>query len=428
MTDTNPNKVIEDLGRTFEEFKSANDANIKSKVKDMLTEMKLDRVNDTLDSLGDVKEAAELANKTAASLKELETAVQRGLSSGSLKGDKEGIIKTKQAAMSSEFNAFLRKGDSGLTNYEVAAEIVDMEGKALSVGSDPDGGYYVVPTILDKIITQVFETSPIRRLAEVVNVTNTDSVQFSVDRDVAAAGWSDSEQAPVTETGTPKVGQRSIVVHDQIARPKITAKLIEDAGINIEAWLSQKVSEVFARQEATAFIKGDGVARPKGILSQDTVAEANFVDGKLGFVVTGAASGFAGTNPGDAILDLFYSLKEEYATNAQFIMNRDVVRQIRKFKDGDGNYLWQQSFVIDQPNRLIGQEVINAVDMPKIAANSFSIAFGNFRRGYMIVDRRGLTVLRDPFTEQPFVKFTSTRRVGGDVTDFDAIKLLKTST
>ena len=207
--------------------------------------------------------------------------------------------------------------------------------------------------------------------------------------------------------------------------PAATATLLEDSAVNIDEWLASEVEQVFAVQEGAAFVAGDGTNKPKGFLSYTNVANATWTWGNIGYIATGSAGAFPASNPSDVLVDLIYALKAGYRQNGTLVMNRKTQATVRKFKDAQGNYLWQPPAQADGRATLMTFPIMEAEDMPDIAANSYSIAFGDFRRGYLIVDRQGVRVLRDPFTAKPYVLFYTTKRVGGGVQDFDAIKLLK---
>ena len=207
--------------------------------------------------------------------------------------------------------------------------------------------------------------------------------------------------------------------------PAATATLLEDSAVNIDEWLAGEVDQVFAEQEGLAFVSGDGVNKPKGFLSYTNVAQASWSWGNIGTIASGAAGAFPASNPSDVLIDLVYALKAGYRQNGVFVMNRKTQAEVRKFKDSAGNYLWQPPVQANGHATLMTFPLIEAEDMPNIAANSYSVAFGDFRRGYLIVDRQGVRVLRDPFSAKPYVLFYTTKRVGGGVQDFDAIKLLK---
>lgn len=207
--------------------------------------------------------------------------------------------------------------------------------------------------------------------------------------------------------------------------PAATSSLLDDSAVNIDEWLAEEVRIAFAEQEGTAFVSGDGTNKPKGFLDYTTVANDSWTWGNIGFIATGAAGAFPATDPGDVLIDLIYAVKSGYRANAHFVMNRATQSVIRKMKDGDGTYLWQPSANPGESPRLLGFPVAESEDMPDIAAGSASLAFGDFQRGYLIVDRVGIRVLRDPYSAKPYVLFYTTKRVGGGVQDFEAIKFLK---
>ena len=210
--------------------------------------------------------------------------------------------------------------------------------------------------------------------------------------------------------------------------PAAAAALLDDSAVNIDDWIAAEVESAFAAQEGTAFVSGDGTNKPKGFLAYTTAAEASWSWGKLGYVVTGTSAALPSSNPSDVLVDLIYTLKAGYRANARFVLNRRTQATVRKLKDADGHYLWQPAAVAGGEASLMGFPVTEAEDMPDIAANSLSLAFGDFRRGYLVVDRLGVRVLRDPYSAKPYVLFYTTKRVGGGVQDFDAIKLLKFGT
>lgn len=209
--------------------------------------------------------------------------------------------------------------------------------------------------------------------------------------------------------------------------PAASQTLLDDSIVDIEQWLADEVQTEFAVQESAAFVNGDGVNKPKGFLAYTIAEESVKGAGELGYIATGVDGDFPAANPSDILLDLIYAPKQAYRANGRFVLNRSVLGQLRKFKDADGNYLWQPNAQAGEPARLLGYPVTESEDMPDIASNSHSIAFGDFRRGYLIVDRVGVRVLRDPYSAKPYVLFYTTKRVGGGVQDFDAVKMLKFS-
>jgi HK97 family phage major capsid protein len=209
------------------------------------------------------------------------------------------------------------------------------------------------------------------------------------------------------------------------AMPAATQTLLDDSFINLDEWLAEEIEELFAVEEGTAFVSGNGTNKPKGFLAYDKVANASAVWGEIGYIATGAAGAFPASTPTDKLIDLVYTPKAAVRANGRFVMNKSTVSAVRKFKDADGNYIWQASHQAGEPATLLGYPVTEAEDMPNVGADAFAIAFGDFRKGYLVVDRAGVRVLRDPYSAKPHVLFYTTKRVGGGVQDFDAIKLLK---
>jgi HK97 family phage major capsid protein len=314
----------------------------------------------------------------------------------------------------SAFVHFLRKGE----------EIMGAdERKALSVGTDPDGGYVVHPDLSGQIVTKVFETSPMRAYAS-IQVISTDALEGLFDLEEASSGWVGETDAR-SETGTPQLGKWRIPVHELYAKPKATQKILDDAEINLEAWLAGKVSEKFARDEAAAFVAGNGINKPRGFLSY---ADGTTLPGTIERINTGANGAFAAApNGGDALIDALYGLKAQYRANATWFMNRATTKLARKLKDSDGAYLWSPGIAAGQPATLLGYPVAAFEDMPDPTTGSLSIAVGDMRAAYQIVDRVGIRTLRDPFSAKPYVEFYTTKRVGGDVVNFEALKLIEFS-
>ena len=238
------------------------------------------------------------------------------------------------------------------------------------------------------------------------------------------SGWA-TEAGTLTDTGTPQIDRISIPLHELAAMPKASQRLLDDSAFDIEGWLAERIADKFARAEGQAFVTGDGVDKPKGFLAHTKVANATWAWGSLGYVVTGNAGDFATTNASDAIVDLVYALNAEYRANATFAMNSKTAGAVRKMKDADGRFLWSDGLQAGEPARLMGYPVLVSEDMPDIAADAYAIAFGDFRNGYTIAERPDMRVLRDPFSAKPHVLFYASKRVGGDVSDFAAIKLLK---
>lgn len=317
------------------------------------------------------------------------------------------------------FDAYIRTGDDD------ALRGLSLEGKAMSTAVAADGGYLVDPRTSDTIRSMLVSTSSLRAIANVVQV---DGPTFDVliDRSEVGSGWA-TEAGAQAETATPAVERISIKLHELSAMPKASQRLLDDSAFDVEGWLAGKIATRFIRAESAAFVNGDGVDKPKGILLPAKVANAAWSWGSLGYIPTGAAADFATTNASDCIVNLVYALGADYRANASFVMNSKTAGAVRKMKDADGRFMWGDSLQAGEPARLMGYPVLICEDMPDVAANGFPIAFGDFRAGYTIAERPDLRVLRDPFSAKPHVLFYASKRVGGEVTDFAAIKLLRVS-
>lgn len=315
------------------------------------------------------------------------------------------------------FDAYLRGGDDdGLRGLV-------LEGKGMSTAVNGDGGYLVDPQTAETIRSVLRGAASIRAIANVVTV---EAIAYDVlvDRTELGSGWTD-ESSTITETATPTIERISIPLHELTAMPKASQRLLDDSAFDIEGWLAARIADRFARAEAEAFVGGDGTGKPKGFLAHPKVAEDSWTWGNLGYVATGAAGDFNATSPADAIVDLVYALGAGYRGNASFVMNSKTAGAVRKMKDADGRFLWSDGLAAGEPARLMGYPVLIAEDMPDIGASAYAVAFGDFRAGYTIADRPDLRILRDPFSAKPHVLFYASKRVGGDVSDFAAIKLLK---
>ncbi len=239
-----------------------------------------------------------------------------------------------------------------------------------------------------------------------------------------STGWV-AKTAARPQTSTPQLAELSFPTMELYAMPAATQSLLDDSAVDIEAWIAGEVDIVFAEQEGDAFIRGDGINRPKGFLSYAAVAEGAWTWGNLGYIASGAAGAWKPTGPSDTLIDLIYSLKAGHRQNGTFMMNRKTQADIRKFKDADGNYLWRPPVAAGQAASLMEYPIAEAEEMPDIAANALSLAFGDFRAGYLVVDRAGVRILRDPYSAKPYVLFYTTKRVGGGVQNFEAIKVVK---
>jgi HK97 family phage major capsid protein len=387
-----------EMMRAFEAFKEANDARLAGIERynaDVLLEEKLARIDRTID--GHARRLDEIALKSARPAMGYD-------------GQRRGSLEHKTA-----FEAYVRSGDStNLRSFEV---------KALSSASNPDGGFVVTQEIEAKISQRLVTISPIRSIASVRTISsNVYKKPFMTAG--PAVGWV-GEMDARAQTTSPTLDELSFPAMELYAMPAATAALLDDAAVNIDEWLAQEVEQVFAVQEGAAFVLGDGNNKPKGFLSYNVVTNGSWSWGNIGYVATGASGAFPASNPTDVLVDLIYSTKAGYRQNSVFVLNRKTQSAIRKFKDTTGNYLWQPPTAVGARATLMTFPVIEAEDMPDITSGSFAIAFGDFYRGYLVVDRAGVTVLRDPYSAKPYVLFYTTKRVGGGVQDFDAIRLLK---
>lgn len=426
-------RLIEDQGRAWEEYKATNDAIIKAKAEGKAVadlEAKLDRIGAALDDAGkkqsDIEAALTKLNRPggpASEGDEAKSLAQFNLdrkSAAALRGESVGDVGHEEyAAYKRALDKYLRKGDRGFLNDEV---------KAMQVGVDSDGGYLVTPDMTGRMVRRLFDMSPIRSIASVQAISS-DALEGIEDRDEAAAGWV-GETAARSDTGTPTVGKYRIEAMEMYAQPKATQKLLDDAAVNVEAWLGDKVVDKFARLEGGAFCVGNGVGKPQGFAAYTTAATADSSRawGVLEHISTGVNSDFAASNPADILFDLEMAFKPGYLNNASWVTRRSVIVKVRKFKGSDNNYLWQPGLQAGRPATLIGYPIVMAEDMPALAAASLSMALGDFREGYQIVDRLGVRVLRDPFTDKPYVKFYTTKRTGGAVLNFEAIKFIRFGT
>lgn len=339
---------------------------------------------------------------------ELEARINRqGLTASGWKGERSAEPELKA------LGAFARSGD-------------DSEIKTMSVGSDPDGGYTVLPVLSERMTTRLYDISPMRKVSRVEVISAGDAFEEIDDRDESDAVWV-GEHTSRPATDTPKIGKWVVPVHEIYALQPITQRLLDDSSRDMGVWIEQKISDKFARSEGTAFVSGDGHLKPKGFLTYDAVEDGDFTRerGKLQYVKTGKAASFPDSNPADVLKKLMWSLRTPYRNGACWMMNSSTAQAIDKLKNGGGDYIWRDGMTVGAPPSLLGYPVEINEDMPDIGANAFPIAFGNFQLGYCIVEKVGIKYLRDPYTDKPNVLFYAYRRVGGGVANDDAIKLLK---
>ncbi|MBN9251699.1 MAG: phage major capsid protein [Mesorhizobium sp.] len=390
-----------DFMTTFEAFKESNDeklAELEGRLGgDVLTTEKVERISRALDEQ------------------------KRAIDNLALKKMRPVLGRDGQAATSehnSAFEAYMRQGDDRLLR--------SLDAKAMSYGSGQDGGYLVPPETEAEIGKRLSTLSPIRAISSVRQVSAAVLKKpFSVSG--PAVGWV-AETAARPQTNTATLAELQFPTMELYAMPAATASLLEDAVVDLDQWISSEVEAAFAEQEGAAFVSGDGNSKPKGFLSYAKIAESAWEWGKVGYTLTGVAGALPAEDASDVLIDTIYALKAGYRQNANWVMNRKTQATIRKLKDGDGNYLWQPPAAPGQKAMLMGFPLVEAEDMPDIGNDATPVAFGDFARGYLVVDRAGVRVLRDPYSAKPYVLFYTTKRVGGGVQDFDAIKLLKFGT
>jgi HK97 family phage major capsid protein len=381
----------DDVLQAFEAFKDANDDRLQQIEKrmsaDVITSDKVDRINKAVDEL---------------------------------------ILKSRRPALSADriaepsehkraFDGYVRKGEvHGLSA---------LEAKAMSIGSNPDGGYLVPQETEAEIGRLLSKASPMRQIADVRQVSSS-IYKKPFATAGAAAGWV-GETAARPQTNSPTLAELQFPAMELYAMPAATQALLDDSAVNLDEWIAREVETVFAEQESEAFITGNGTNKPKGFMDYTKVANSAWTWGNTGYIATGVAGGFAASNPSDKLVDVIYSVRAGYRQNGRWVLNRSTQAAIRKFKDAQGNYLWQPAATADGNASLLSFPVIESEYMPDIATDAHALAFGDFKRGYLIVDRVGVRMLRDPYSTKPYVLFYTTKRVGGGIQDFDAIKTLK---
>ena len=394
-------ELIEQQGKAFEEFKKSNDERLaaleKGEARSELEE-KTERINDELGRLSAaVDELAKKANRPGAPGAEGDEALQADHKSAWLK--------------------WVRKGDD--------AGLADIERRAMNVGTPADGGY-AVPIQQDRDIMRLLtDLSPMRQVCRVMTV-GTEDYRKLVNLGGTASGWVGETDARPATAG-PTLAQLKPSFGELYANPEVTQKALDDIFFNVEGELSQDISESFAVLEGKAFLSGTGTNQPVGLLTAKTSAEADSARafGTVQHIATGVADSFPAKDPADILIDLIYSMKAGYRTGAQFMMNSMTLATMRKWKDGDGNYIWQPAMQNGQPGSIFGYGYVTNEDMPSAGASAIPVVFGNFQQAYVIFDRMGIRSLRDPYTNKPFVGFYTTKRVGSMIANTQAVKFLK---
>ena len=390
--------ALHEMMAAFEAFKGANDARLdeieRKASADTLLEEKVARIDQA------VAAAQARLERVASEARRPELGDGAAPRIGTLDG-----VEQKAA-----FDGYLRAG-------------IGLEVKA-GLSTAPNSGGYVVPEQTERAIERrLMAGSPMREISTVRTVA---AGVFRKPVSIAGvgSGWV-AETAARPETDPATLALLEFPAADLYACPAATQTLLDDALVDLDEWLAGEVEDAFAAQETEAFVNGDGANKPRGFLDYDIVADGEQDWGEIGYVASGAAGAFVADSPTDRLIDLVYAPKAQYRPNARFVMNRRTVSTVRKFKDADGNYIWQPAQRAGDTASLLGYPVSEIETMPDVAAGAPAIAFGDFRRGYLIVDRAGVRVLRDPYSAKPYVLFYTTRRVGGGVQDFDAIKVMK---
>jgi len=397
-------KKMEELGTAFEAFKKAND-------------QRLDEIAKKGEASSATTERVEKISKDMGALEakidELKTALNRTPNGGGETEQDKKAFEMREK-FGNEFKSFMREGGSQ------SREVRDFLKKAMSIDSDMDGGFLVSSEMSSEIVKKVQEANPVRELASKQTIS-TNQLDILVDNDVAGYSWAGETEAQ-SETTSNQLREVSIPAHIIYAYPKATQSVLDDAAINLEAWLTGKVSEAFNLGENIAFIDGNGVKKPKGILSY--ASGTSF--GQIERVETGTNTLIAA----DDLISVQTALKEAYQPNASWLINRTLIGVLRKLKDvTSGQYLWQPGLQPNVPNLLLGRPVYMAPQLPSaFAVTTDLIIYGDIRAGYQIVDRMGVRVIRDNITAIPYVKFNVQKRVGGGVKDFEAIKVLRGKT
>ena len=381
----------------FEGFKAANDqrlAALETKRADVLLEEKVARIDDAV-------------SNAQARLDRVLSDARRP----TLGGEGRLVVPDERKAA---FDRYIKTGETpGLL----------LEAKGLSEGVATAGGYVAPAELERQILRRLAASSPMRDICQVRTI-GSGTFRKPVSTAGLAASWV-AETATRPETTPPTLDVIDFPAGELYASPAATQALLDDAYVNIDEWLAEEVQDAFAAQETSAFIAGDGVNKPKGLLAYTAAPDATATWGQVGYLATGVAGAWPASNPTDKLIDLIYATKTQYRQNGRFVLNRRTVSAVRKFKDAQGNYIWNAALQPGQSASLLGYPVTEIEAMPDVAANSMAIAFGDFEKGYLIVDRAGVRVLRDPYSAKPHVLFYTTKRVGGGVQNFDAIKLLK---
>lgn len=429
--------TIEKLGQAWEEHKKAQDALLAAKADGKAIgdlEAKLDKIGKDMDALTELKQQFEEVQKKLNRPQTDTEAKDAKALADEVKGfniSMRAEYQLKGKPYPGDFNA------EQYTAYKSAffkvacgvseKQLPDAEFKALQAGSDPDGGYLLPHATTGRTIGKIYEQSIMRQIATVQNISTND-IEGLLDNGEADAGWV-AELGTRSDSTTPTLGKWRIEAHEMYAMPKASQKILDDAATDVEGWLAGKVADKFARVEGTAFWAGTGVGQPRGLATYTTVTTGDSTRawGEFQHVVSGANGTFH-TTQFDPIHTLMGELKDQYLANATFLMRRSVRTAARTLKESTTNrYLWEPGLQVGAPERFMGYPVRVDEYMPALATGSLSLAFGDFKQAYLIVDRMGMRTLRDPYTAKPYVVFYTTKRTGGGAQNTEAVKFLKFS-
>lgn len=428
--------IIEEQGRAWEEFKAANNELINAKAEGKAVadlESKVATINDALDKFSDDRKKIEdfmvkMTSPGMASAEDNDLGAEVKNFNIMMRAEYQG--KGKAAPADFDVNGYKHyksaffKLMGGVTMDSLSSD----ERKAMSAGSDPDGGYLLPQSTVGRVVAKIYEQSTMRQIANVQNIS-TEKLEGLIDNNEADAGWV-SELGTRSDSTTPQLGKYEIETHEMYSMPKISQKLIDDAATDVEAWLAAKVADKFARVEGTAFATGNGAGKPRGLFSYTTAATADDSRswGVFEHVKSGTNGDFNSTTKADPLFDLIGAFKDQYLQNAQWLMRREVRTKLRKLRGATSDlYLWEPSLQMGQPDRLNGYPVNIDQYVPSLTTDSLSLAFGDFRAAFTIIDRIGIRTLRDPYTAKPYIVFYSTKRTGSGAVNFEAIKFLKFS-
>ncbi|KQT96979.1 phage major capsid protein [Rhizobium sp. Leaf453] len=323
------------------------------------------------------------------------------------------------AVESKAIHSFLK---SGVRNFTPSQHLTVDEMKTMTVASDPDGGYTVFPVLATSINKKMHDQSPLRRLSDVQTITEGDAWEEPVDRDDLGATWvGETEGRP--ETSTPQVGMLRVPVHEIYAKPKVSQRMIDDSSWKIGNWLEDKIADKFGRTEGHAALLGDGIKKPRGLLTYPISLSSDAA--RPWKTIQYVASGNATVLTADSLKDAVWALRAPYRPGACWLMNSNTAGSIDKLKNGNGDYIWRDGLTAGSQPSLLGYPVEIDENMPNVGAGALPVAFGNFKKAYVIVDKAGYKLLQDPYTDKPFVLFYTYRRTGGDVRNFEAVKFIR---